>query len=210
MAEPVRRRYDAPARRRGALPRVTWVLAVSAFLAGALVSAALFSVGWRHEAQRGTSAQAALAAATARTHALTGSLADARGAARRASADAARARRAQASAEAAARTLAQRAHALAGAVTSTGRSADSVTAGAASVGASVDTISNELKTLGGYLTSTPAAQLDPGYVATQTQYLSKQLDRLAAARSDLDAAVQGFSGAAHTLADRAAALSGRN
>ena len=67
-------RLPAPARRRRKLPRVTWVLVAAAFACGALLSAAGFAVGWRHEAQRGSSAQTALAIATAHDHALTASL----------------------------------------------------------------------------------------------------------------------------------------
>ncbi len=39
-------------------------------------------------------------------------------------------------------------------------------------------IASELKTLDTYLATTPAAQLDPGYVASQTAYLARQLTRL--------------------------------
>ena len=61
--------------RRARLPRVTWVLVASAFLCGGLLSAAGFSIGWRHQAQRGSSAESALVSATARTHALSAQLA---------------------------------------------------------------------------------------------------------------------------------------
>ena len=45
------------------VPRSAWVLTGLAFLCGGLVSAAVFSIGWRHQAQRNTAAQSALAAA---------------------------------------------------------------------------------------------------------------------------------------------------
>ncbi len=70
----------ARAQPRQRFPRVAWVLAVSAFLCGAMVSAAAFAVGWKHEAQKGSSAQAALLAATARNHALSGAVVSARAA----------------------------------------------------------------------------------------------------------------------------------
>src|SRR5438105_9735828 len=77
------------------LPRSAWLLTGLAFLCGALVSAAGFSIGWRHQAQHDTATQAALAAATARTHrleqkigALRTSLGGARSAAARADASA--------------------------------------------------------------------------------------------------------------------------
>src|SRR5690348_18144423 len=56
-------------------PRSVWVLTALAFLCGGLVSAAAFSIGWRHQAQRDTAARTALAAATARTHRLEGRIA---------------------------------------------------------------------------------------------------------------------------------------
>jgi hypothetical protein len=198
------------ARRRRPLPRATWVLTALAFACGALVSAAAFSVGWRHQAQRGSSAEVALAAATARAHGLAASLAAARSATAHAQAQLAAERKARAAATQAARTVSQEASALASAIVATGRSADSVSVGAASVGANVDKLSGELKTLTTYLTTTPAPQLDPGYVASQTTYLAKQLEALTAARGDLGAAVADFDSAAKRLADSAAALSARD
>ena len=97
----------ARAQPRQRFPRVAWVLAVSAFLCGAMVSAAAFAVGWKHEAQKGSSAQAALLAATARNHALSGAVVSARAAtltartaARRSRADAASAQAATSAAPA--------------------------------------------------------------------------------------------------------------
>lgn len=212
LAERVRNppaRHRRPVARRP-LPRATWVLTVLAFACGAMVSAAVFSIGWRHQAQRGSSAQVALAAATAKTHGLTASLASARRATARAESQLAAARKARSEATKAAQAVSREAATLAAAVVASGRSADSVSVGAASVGANVDRLAGELKTLTSYLTATPASQLDPGYVATQTAYLSKQLDSLRASRSDLGAAVAGFDAAAKKLADRAATLSGRD
>ena len=57
-------------RRERRRPRSAWLLTALAFLCGGLVSAAAFSIGWRHQAQRDTAARTALAAATARTHRL--------------------------------------------------------------------------------------------------------------------------------------------
>src|SRR4051794_37942527 len=82
-------------RRGRRLPRSAWLLTGLAFLCGGLVSAAAFSIGWRHQAQRDTPPRTALAAATARTHrleqkisALRVSLGGARGTAARANASA--------------------------------------------------------------------------------------------------------------------------
>src|SRR5213080_2494605 len=76
----------SPRRRR--LPRSAWLLTGLAFLCGGLVSAAAFAIGWRHQAQRNTAAQSALAAANTRARklertisALRTSLGGARGAA---------------------------------------------------------------------------------------------------------------------------------
>ena len=52
------------------LARSGWVLIALAFICGGLVSAAGLSIGWRHQAQHDSATQAALAAATARKHAL--------------------------------------------------------------------------------------------------------------------------------------------
>src|SRR5205814_3408300 len=59
-----------PRIRRRRLPRSAWLLTGLAFVCGGLVSAAAFSIGWRHQAQRDTAARTALAAATARTRGL--------------------------------------------------------------------------------------------------------------------------------------------
>jgi chromosome segregation ATPase len=203
-------RTSAPERPRRRRPHAVWAIAAATFVCGALISAAAFSVGWRHQAQRGSSAEAALAVATARNHTLAASLDAARADATRSRAQAADARKAATSAKATADAVSREAATLAAAVVRTGRSADSVSVGAASLGANLDKLSSELKTLTSYLDTTPAGQLDAGYVASQTAYIAKQLDRLGSERSDLTAAVATFDAAAKKLADRAATLSGRN
>jgi septal ring factor EnvC (AmiA/AmiB activator) len=206
---PAPRQRRAPVRRRP-LPRATWVLTGAAFVAGVLVSAAAFSIGWRHQAQHGSSTEAALAAATARSQTLRASLATARRDVSRTQAQLAAARKAKSAAEASALTVSREAATLASAIVAAGRSADSVSVGAGSVGSNLDKLAGELKTLTSYLTTTPTGQLDPGYIATQTAYLAKQLDELKAARSDLAAAIAGFGAGAKKLSDRAAALAGSN
>jgi hypothetical protein len=190
------------------LPRLTWALAAAAFVTGVLVSAAAFSIGWRHQAQHGSSTEAALATATARSHALAGSLTASRRALVQARAQLAAAQKAKTDAVAASRTLSRETSGLATTLVGTGRSADSVAAGTSSVGATVDRVAGELKTLTTYLTTTPTAQLDPGYVATQSSYLAKQLDELKSARTDLAAAIADFEAETRKLADSAATLSG--
>ncbi len=148
------------------LPRVGWVLTIAAFLCGGMVSAAVFSVGWKHEAQRGNSAQSALAAATARTHSLTGQLV---------------AQRTRSAALAATRneltsTNAGLRHDLAAARRSLGHDKQviaAIGAAAAPLSGDVDRIGNELQSLTSYLTSTPSSALDAGYVQAQLAYLTK-------------------------------------
>lgn len=156
------------------LPRIGWVLTLCAFLCGAMISAAVFSVGWKHEAQKGSSAETALAAATARTHALTGQLV----AQRTRSAALAATRNTLTSTNVALRhdlavarrSLAHTKQILAG-----------VGAAAAPLGGDVDRLANELQSLTGYLASTPPGQLDAGYVQAQITYLTKTLTSFKAA-----------------------------
>ncbi len=161
--------YDR--RRSRKLPRSAWLLTILAFICGGLVSAAVFSIGWRHQAQRDTAARTALAAATARTHrlehriaALQASLAGARSTAAAATAGK------QALADTGARVGAD--------ATATSGSAASVASGAGSLTTAATRLASELKTLDTYLTTTPTGQLDPGYVASQAAYLARQLTRL--------------------------------
>lgn len=152
-------------------PRQVWLFTALAFLCGGLVSAAAFSIGWKHQAQRDTAARSALAAATARTHRLdekVGTLQTSLAAARSATARA---------------TAAERALALAAArVGADARAASgdtpSISSGSATVTGTATRVASELKTLNGYLTTTPTGQLDPGYISSQTAYLAQQLTRL--------------------------------
>lgn len=205
-----RMRVSARRPRRGRLSRSTWALVAAAFVTGVLLSAIAFSVGWRQQAQQGSSARAELAVANAKVRTLGTSLAAARHATAQAQAQLAAARKARTAAASAARTVSHDAASLAAGLVASGKSADSVSSGAASIGAGVDRLAGELKTLTSYLTTTPASQLDAGYIATQASYLAKQLDELKAARSDLAAAISDFNASAKKLADRAAVLSGRD
>jgi chromosome segregation ATPase len=169
-----------PTRRKS--PRSAWLLMGLAFVCGGLISAAAFSIGWRNQSQRNTAAETELAAATARTHALQhriallqASLSDSRSKAAAAVASE------QALARASARVGAE--------ADAAGTAASSVSSGAGTLTASTSRIASELKTLETYLTSTPAGQLDPGYIASQTAYLSRQLARLQAAGGALDSSI---------------------
>jgi hypothetical protein len=165
-------------RRRRKPSRPLWLLTGLAFLCGGLISAAAFSIGWRHQAQRDTAAQAALAAANLRAQrleqriaALRASLGSARGAA-------ARDRASAAAAAATEQALVRAAASVAEEATVAGGNGTAVSAGAGSLGTAGGRIASELKTLDSYLTTTPAGQLDPGYIASQTAYLARQLSRL--------------------------------
>jgi chromosome segregation ATPase len=157
---------DTRALKEVGLPRVAWVLTISAFLCGGMISAAIFSVGWKHEAQKGSSAQSALAAADSRVNSLTAQLQDERAR----SASLATAQRALTNTNGTLRhELAQVRKAIAHAKQVT----NAVTLAAAPLSGDLDRVTSELRTLTGYLNSTPLGQLDAGYVQAQVAYLSK-------------------------------------
>jgi hypothetical protein len=178
------------------------VLIGLAFVCGGLVSAAAFSIGWRHQAQRNTAAETALTAATAHVRALQASLTDARRAT-------AREHRAAAAATESERALAAAAATVGSDAGASENAAASVASGAGSVTASAARIASELRTLATYLTSTPSAQLDPGYIASQTAYLSRQLARLRASGATLGGSVSSFRAAVRKLTQDAAAVKSR-
>jgi len=185
--------------RRRTRPRSTWLLVGLAFLCGGLVSAAVFSIGWRHQAQRDTAARSALAAATGRVHHLSASVAAARHAA-------AHEQQLAAQATAAQRTLARATAKVGARASATRATATSLSTGASSLTGSASKIASELKTLESYLTTTPTGQLDPGYIASQTAYLSQQLTRLQADGGHLGSSVASFEASLRKLARDAAAL----
>ena len=160
-------RAPKAARRRRSWP--VWVLPTLAFLCGGLVSAAIFTIGWRHQTQQNAAAERALAAQTARVNKLTASLATARADAAHARQMAARARASLQAAQASAATIAAQSRAA--------RSdATSVSGTGATMATAAAKISSELKTLTTYLTTTPSSQLDAGYIESQTAYLIRQVD----------------------------------
>jgi hypothetical protein len=196
------RRSFMPAPRRSErrkLPRSAWLLTGLAFVCGGLVSAAGFSIGWRHQAQRDTAARSQLAAVTTRAHRLQASLAAARGAT-------ARAHAAAAATAASERALASAAAKVGDEATASSGAAASISSGAGSLTGSATRITSELKTLETYLTTTPTGQLDPGYITTQTAYLAQQLTRLQTAGGNLDGSVASFEAAVRKLTREAGAL----
>jgi hypothetical protein len=190
-------------------PRSVWLLVGLAFFCGGLVSAAGFSIGWRHQAQRNTDAESALATATARTHALErhlGVLQATLASARRAEA---RQHRTAAAATASKQAVVSAAARIGAESIATGAAAASVSSGADALTANADRIANELKTLETYLTTTSTGQLDPGYIASQTGYLIRQLGKLQTAGGSLGASIGSFDAALRTLTRSAGALSAR-
>lgn len=198
-----RRPFSQPtgSTRKRKLPRSVWLLTGLAFLCGGLVSAAGFSIGWRHQAQRDTAARTALAAATARTHRLSTSLA----AARR---TLGRERKLEAAAVASTRAASRAAASLGAEASAAGRNADSVSASAGDIAATAGRVTRELQTLLTYLTTTPPGQIDSGYIASQAAYLTRQLTALQDAGVSVSRAVTTFDHAAGRLAHDAAALQG--
>lgn len=181
------------------LPRSLWLLTGLAFLCGVLVSAAVFSIGWRHQAQRDTAARSALAAATARTQrlerrigALHASLAETRD-------SAAHARASATAAAAAEQAVTRTGTKVAADATASNGAAASVSSGAGSLTAAARRIAGELKTFDTYLTTTPTGQLDPGYITSQTSYLARQLARLEGDTGGLSSALASFETAIRRL-----------
>ncbi|HEY7420600.1 MAG TPA: hypothetical protein VH541_01215 [Gaiellaceae bacterium] len=186
-------------RRSRKLPRSAWLLTGLAFLCGGLVSAAAFSIGWRHQAQRDTAARTALAVATAHVHRLerrVGGL----------QASLAGARSAAASAAAAERALVRSGASVAEeAAVSSGNGA-AISSGASALGTKATRIASELKTLDTYLATTPTGQVDPGYVSSQISYLTQQLTHLRADAAAVGNSVASFETTLRKLGRDARAL----
>lgn len=183
--------------------RSAWLLPALAFICGALVSAAVFTIGWRHQAQRNTAAESALAKATARNHDLTASLAAARAADTRE-------RRLAAEARATARRLARAGAAVATQATASNNAAATLSTDASGISSSAAKLASELKTLTTYLTTTPTSQLDAGYIQSQASYLTKQIDGLQGEGTSLGGDASSFDAAVQKLGRLASALAARN
>ncbi len=188
------------------LPRSAWLLTGLAFLCGGLVSAAAFSIGWRHQAQRNTAAQSALAAANTRARklertisALRTSLGEARGAA-------AGARSAAAATAASGKALARAGANVAEEADISSGNGAAISSRAGALTAAATRIAGELKTLDTYLTTTPTGQLDPGYIASQTAYLAQQVSRLQGDAGTLGNSVGSFETTLRKLSRDARAL----
>jgi hypothetical protein len=176
-----------------------WVLPTLAFVCGALVSAAVFTIGWRHQTQQNAAAQSALADATARNHKLSASLATSRAKLTREERIAAQARASVRAARASSATIAAQARAAQA-------SATSVSGNAASMASAAGKVGSELKTLTTYLTTTPSQQLDAGYIDSQTAYLARQVAALQSEGGATTTAAASFAAAIQRLDRLASAL----
>jgi hypothetical protein len=187
-------------------PRSAWVLTGLAFLCGGLVSAAAFSIGWRHQAQRNTAAQSALVAARTRAHELERRIGTLRTTLGQARGTAASAHAAAAAAAASENALTRAGASVAEeAATSNGNGA-AISSSADALGAAATRIAGELKALDTYLTTTPTSQLDPGYIASQTAYLAQRLSRLQEDAGTLDNSTRSFEATLRKLSRDARAL----
>ena len=169
LAESSRGPVAVPRRRRRPTPRYVWLLVAAAFLCGGAVSAAAFSIGWKHQAQRNTSAESALVAATATVHTLRAQLASTRS-------EIADARTRATELTATKSSLTRTASKLRTQLATARQSLTAVGAAAAPLASDLDRLTNELRALTSYVTSTPAGQLDAGYVQAQLAYLAKTVD----------------------------------
>lgn len=179
LAEQSRRSIPVSHPRRRT-PRVMWAVVAAAFICGAAVSAAAFSIGWKHQAQKNTNAESALVTATATVHSLRAQLATAR--------TQLAAERTHASTLAAQRRIVDRtASHLRTELTAAKHAAASLSASAAPLSADLDRLTSELRALTAYVTQTPSGQLDAGYLQAQASYLSKTANGLSAALAALAA-----------------------
>jgi len=180
-----------------------WVLTTLAFVCGALVSAAVFTIGWRHQTQQNTAANSALARAAARNHALTDSLAAARATIAQEKQIATQARASLQAARATSATIEAQASAAQADATSVSNDATSMATAAAK-------IASELNTLTTYLTTTATQNLDAGYIDSQAAYLVRQVDALQSEGGTTGTAAASFQTAIQKLGRLAAALSAQH
>jgi hypothetical protein len=179
-----------------------WVLPTLAFVCGALVSAAVFTIGWRHQTQQNVAAQSALAAATAHNHKLSDSLATARAKIAKEQRLAARTRASLQAARASATAVAVQADSMQG-------DASTVSGGATEMASAAAKVGNELKTLTTYLTTTPAGQIDAGYIESQAAYLARQVSALESDGGTMTSSAASFEAAVRKLGLLASALSAK-
>ena len=176
-----------------------WLLTTLAFVCGALVSAAVFTIGWRHQTQQNAAAESALVDMTARNHKLTASLAKSQAATAAEQRIATQATAALRAARASGATIA----AQAGAAQT---NSTLVSGNAASMATTAGKIATELRALTTYLTTTPTDQLDAGYIDSQAAYLVRQATALQSQGGTTAAAAATFDAAVRKLSQLAAAL----
>jgi len=174
------RRHAAVPQRRHRTPRVMWAVVAAAFVCGAALSAAAFSIGWKHQAQKGASAESQLVTATATVHTLRTQLSTTRSALA-----AAHARGAQL--DASRRALQASLAKLHAQLASARRAVAATSAAAAPLSGDLDRLQNELRALTSYVTQTPSSQLDAGYLQAQLAYLGKTANGLSSTLAALAA-----------------------
>lgn len=177
LAEQSRRHVAVPRSRRQT-PRIMWAVVLAAFVCGAAVSAAGFSIGWKHQAQQGTSAESALVAATASIHSLRTQLATERADLVAANAHAFAIVRSRA-------TLRTSLAKLRTQLASAQQALAATSSQAAPLSGDLVRLTNELRALTSYVTSTPSSQLDAGYLQAQIAYVSKTATGLSSALAAL-------------------------
>ncbi|HSP72418.1 MAG TPA: hypothetical protein VLN26_08615 [Gaiellaceae bacterium] len=154
-------------------------LLLAAVLLGASLSAAVFVGVWRDTAVRGDRAQAAQAETRKQAAAAQAQLAAAERTLATTRAALAKARKAQ-------RTLAAQAHRSATAAAAATKRVDAAGTRAAALARSSSTLASELKALEAYVQGTPLSGIDPGFLATQIDYMlrgAQELSRAARAAS---------------------------
>src|SRR5487761_976580 len=156
LAEQSRRNVAVPQSSRQT-PRIMWAVVLAAFVCGAAVSAAGFSIGWKHQAQKGTSAESALVAANAHAFAIVRS-------------------------RATLRTSLAKLHTQ---LASAQQALAATSSQAAPLSGDLARLTNELRALTSYVTSTPPSQLDAGYLQAQIAYVSKTATGLSSALAAL-------------------------
>lgn len=182
--------------------RHPWLLTALAFVCGALVSAAVFTIGWRSLSQHNAAVQSALVTETKRNHRLQNRLAGAR-------AEIRHEKKVVAHAGASLRAAHASALKVKSAANKSENSSAYVQSGANTMAAGASRIATELKTLVSYLTTTPTQDLDSGYIRSQSSYLLRQVDALESQSGSTSTATATFDAAIKKLTHLAAMLAHR-
>jgi uncharacterized protein (DUF58 family) len=110
---------------------------------------------------------------------------------------------------ASARAASRAAASLAAQAGAAGRQAGSVSGSAGDIAATAARVGRELQTLLTYLTTTPPGQIDSGYIASQSAYLTRQLTTLQDAGGSVTKDVTSFQQSVRRLERMATTLAKR-